>query len=89
MVEKYGSRNIALSLPSLRMVVDSVKLIDSLPTRRKSGLTFALEAGSQRLQKVINKCIPSRKCWIPFPPLSKGAEKPQALFHARFTHRNR
>ena len=61
MVEKYGSRNIALSLPSLRMVVDSVKLIDSLPTRRKSGLTFAPEAGSQRLQKVINKCIPEQE----------------------------
>jgi radical SAM family uncharacterized protein len=57
MVQKYGYRNIALSLPSLRMMVDSVKLIDSLPTSRKSGLTFAPEAGSQRLQKVINKCI--------------------------------
>ena len=61
MVERYGSRNIALSLPSLRTVVDSVKLIDSLPTRRKSGLTFAPEAGSQRLQKVINKCIPEQE----------------------------
>ncbi len=61
MVEKYGSRNIALSLPSLRMMVDSVKLISSLPTARKSGLTFAPEAGSQRLQKVINKCIPEQE----------------------------
>ncbi len=61
MVEKYGRRNIALSLPSLRMMVDSVKLIDSLPTSRKSGLTFAPEAGSQRLQKVINKCIPEQE----------------------------
>jgi radical SAM superfamily enzyme YgiQ (UPF0313 family) len=42
-------------------MVDSVKLIDSLPTERKSGLTFAPEAGSQRLQKVINKCIPEEE----------------------------
>jgi radical SAM superfamily enzyme YgiQ (UPF0313 family) len=61
MVGRYGQRNIALSLPSLRMMVDSVKLIDSLPTSRKSGLTFAPEAGSQRLQKVINNCIPEQE----------------------------
>ena len=61
MVGQYGHKNIALSLPSLRMMVDSVKLIDSLPTSRKSGLTFAPEAGSQRLQKVINKCIPEQE----------------------------
>jgi radical SAM family uncharacterized protein len=61
MVERYGRRNIALSLPSLRLMVDSVKLIDSLPASRKSGLTFAPEAGSQRLQRVINKCIPEQE----------------------------
>jgi radical SAM family uncharacterized protein len=60
-LERYGKRNIALSLPSLRLMVDSVKLIDSLPTSRKSGLTFAPEAGSQRLQRVINKCIPEQE----------------------------
>jgi len=60
-VERYGKQNIALSLPSLRLMVDSVKLIDSLPTSRKSGLTFAPEAGSQRLQRVINKCIPEEE----------------------------
>ncbi|MDD4923300.1 MAG: TIGR03960 family B12-binding radical SAM protein [Dehalococcoidales bacterium] len=61
MAVQYGQKNIALSLPSLRMMVDSVKLIDSLPTSRKSGLTFAPEAGSQRLQRVINKCIPEQE----------------------------
>ncbi len=56
--QRYGSQNLALSLPSLRIDSASVKLIDSLPRRRKSGLTFAPEAGSQRLQRVINKCTP-------------------------------
>lgn len=59
--EQYNKQNLALSLPSLRLMVDSVKLIDSLPTKRKSGLTFAPEAGSQRLQKVINKRIPEQE----------------------------
>jgi hypothetical protein len=36
-IERYGQKNIAVSLPSLRLMVDSVKLIDSLPTQRKSG----------------------------------------------------
>lgn len=51
-------KNLAISLPSLRISRDSVKLIASLPSRRRSGLTFAPEAGSQRLQRVINKYIP-------------------------------
>ncbi len=54
----YGKQNLAVSLPSLRIDRDSVSLMDSLPTRRKTGLTFAPEAGSQRLQRVINKYIP-------------------------------
>lgn len=53
--QKYGDRNLSISLPSLRISPASVKLINSLPQRRKSGLTFAPEAGSRRLQNVINK----------------------------------
>jgi radical SAM family uncharacterized protein len=58
--QKYGS-NLAISLPSLRLDEHSVRLVDSLPNRRKSGLTFAPEAGSPRLQKVINKHIPEEE----------------------------
>ena len=47
--------NLALSLPSLRIDSFSLKLMDSLPTHRKTGLTFAPEAGSERLRRVINK----------------------------------
>jgi radical SAM family uncharacterized protein len=52
LVNKYP--NLNLSLPSLRIDSFSVKLMDSLPGR-KSGLTFAPEAGSQRLRQFINK----------------------------------
>ena len=48
---------IALSLPSLRLDDDSVRLVASLPTRSRTGLTFAPEAGSERLRNVINKTI--------------------------------
>jgi radical SAM superfamily enzyme YgiQ (UPF0313 family) len=52
---RYSKKNLSISLPSLRLSRDSVKLVESLPTRRKTGLTFAPEAASQRLQRVINK----------------------------------
>ena len=51
----------ALSLPSLRLDSFSVKLMASLPGRSKTGLTFAPEAGSQRLRRVINKNIPEER----------------------------
>jgi len=47
--------NLTLSLPSLRVGSLSVGLVDSLPSRRKTGLTFAPEAGSERLRGIINK----------------------------------
>ena len=50
--------NLALSLPSLRIDSFSVKLMDSLPRRKKTGLTFAPEAGSERLRRIINKSAP-------------------------------
>ena len=50
--------NLALSLPSLRVSPFSVRLMGALPDRSKTGLTFAPEAGSERLRRVINKHIP-------------------------------
>ncbi len=47
--------NLALSLPSLRLDNFSIKLVGSLPTRSRTGLTFAPEAGSERLRRAINK----------------------------------
>ncbi len=50
--------DLVVSLPSLRMDNFSVRLIESLPIKRKTGLTFAPEAGSERLRRIINKNIP-------------------------------
>lgn len=49
------SHNINLSVPSLRADNFSRELMEKLQTVRKSGLTFAPEAGTQRLRDVINK----------------------------------
>ena len=46
-----------LSLPSLRVDAFSVQLAAELHALRKSGLTFAPEAGTQRLRNVINKGV--------------------------------
>lgn len=50
-------RKISISLPSLRMDGFSVKLADRVARIKKTGLTFAPEAGTERLRKVINKHI--------------------------------
>ena len=48
---------INLSLPSLRVDNFSDELVDKLNKVRKSGLTFAPEAGTQRMRDVINKNV--------------------------------
>jgi radical SAM family uncharacterized protein len=55
LAEKY--KDLSLSLPSLRLDSFSVKLMESLPARRRTGLTFAPEAGSERLRRIINKGV--------------------------------
>jgi len=49
--------NLSLSLPSLCIDSFSLELMNALPTGRKTGLTFAPEAGCRRLRQIINKDI--------------------------------
>ncbi|MFW6269892.1 MAG: TIGR03960 family B12-binding radical SAM protein, partial [Bacillota bacterium] len=57
MADRYKDDKISISLPSLRIDQFSVNLADEVQKVRKSGLTFAPEAGSQRLRNVINKGV--------------------------------
>lgn len=57
LMSKYQNRKIGLSLPSLRIDSFSLKLVQEVQKVRKSGLTFAPEAGTQRLRDVINKGV--------------------------------
>lgn len=61
MLKKLNSwakpEQVSLSLPSLRVDGFSDDILDEIKTVRKSGLTFAPEAGSQRLRDAINKNV--------------------------------
>jgi len=57
LIDEYSSKKIGISLPSLRLDNFSLQLIEEIQKVRKTGLTFAPEAGSQRLRDVINKGI--------------------------------
>ncbi len=62
--------HVSLSLPSLRVDNFSKSMVDKTTKVRKSGLTFAAEAGTQRLRDVINKNVTweqiERTCTIAF-----------------------
>ena len=55
MIPYCAEHKVNLSVPSLRADNFSRELMEKLQTVRKSGLTFAPEAGTQRLRDVINK----------------------------------
>lgn len=57
LVEKYGDEKIAISLPSIRVDAFCVELINEIQKIRKTGLTFAPEAGTQRMRDIINKNV--------------------------------
>ncbi len=57
LVDYTESEKVSLSLPSLRVDNFSEEILEKINRVRKSGLTFAAEAGTQRLRDVINKNI--------------------------------
>ena len=57
LMERYQDKRVALSLPSLRLDSFEKDYIQEMQKVRKTGLTFAPEAGTQRLRDVINKGV--------------------------------
>ncbi len=57
LIDLTERQKIGLSLPSLRIDNFSLELMEKVQKVRKSGITFAPEAGTQRLRDVINKNI--------------------------------
>ena len=57
LTQKYEDEKISISLSSLRVDKFSVKLAKEVQKVRKTGLTFAPEAGTKRLRNVINKGV--------------------------------
>lgn len=57
LMEEFEDKNVGVSLPSLRVDAFSVDLAKEIQKVRKTGLTFAPEAGTQRMRDVINKGV--------------------------------
>ena len=57
LMARFKDKKVGLSLPSLRLDSFEKELADEVQKVRKTGLTFAPEAGSQRLRDIINKGI--------------------------------
>ena len=55
LIDEFKDKGINVSLPSLRIDAFSLDVMSKVQDVRKSSLTFAPEAGSQRLRNVINK----------------------------------
>ncbi len=55
LLEEFAKQEVNISLPSLRIDAFSLDLMEKIQEVRKSSLTFAPEAGTQRLRNVINK----------------------------------
>ena len=55
LIEEFKNKGVNISLPSLRIDAFSLDVMSKVQDVRKSSLTFAPEAGSQRLRDVINK----------------------------------
>lgn len=57
MIEEFKNDRVSVSLPSLRIDSFCVAIAKEIQAVRKSGLTFAPEAGSQKMRDVINKGV--------------------------------
>lgn len=57
LIERFSDKGVSVSLPSLRIDSFSIELAQQVQQVRKSGLTFAPEAGTQRMRDVINKGV--------------------------------
>lgn len=57
LIDEFKDERVSVSLPSLRIDSFSVDIAKEVQAVRKSGLTFAPEAGSQKMRDVINKGV--------------------------------
>ncbi len=58
LMDRLSQRRVAISLPSLRADTLTPEIMAQLKRVRRTGLTLAPEAGSERLRRVINKNLP-------------------------------
>ncbi|MEG0237991.1 MAG: TIGR03960 family B12-binding radical SAM protein [Clostridium sp.] len=61
LLKEHEENKVGIALPSIRIDAFSVDLIKEIQKVRKTGLTFAPEAGSQRMRDIINKGLTEEK----------------------------
>lgn len=61
LVHEHEEDRVGIALPSIRVDAFSVDLLKDIQKVRKTGLTFAPEAGSQRMRDIINKGLTEEK----------------------------
>ena len=61
LIEEFHGNAVNISLPSLRIDAFALDVMSKVQDIKKSSLTFAPEAGSQRLRNVINKGLTEEK----------------------------
>jgi len=61
LMEEHSEDKVAIALPSIRVDAFSINLIKEIQKVKKTGLTFAPEAGSQRMRDIINKGLTEEK----------------------------
>ncbi len=58
---RWGGEGLSVSLPSLRIESTSVDLLDALQDTRRGGFTFAPEAATEKMRRIINKYVPHQQ----------------------------
>ena len=61
LMEEHSKNKVAIAIPSIRVDAFSIDLIKEIQKVKKTGLTFAPEAGSQRMRDIINKGLSEEK----------------------------
>ncbi len=61
LIEEFGKKGVNISLPSLRIDSFALNVMKQVQDIKKSSLTFAPEAGTQRLRNVINKGLTEKE----------------------------
>ena len=72
LTRQFEAKNVNISLPSIRMDTFSVQIAQNLKRVRKSGLTFAPEAGTDRLRRIINKGLTDQEIFSTLEKVFEG-----------------
>ena len=89
LMEECKDKGINISLPSLRIDSFSLDVMGKVQDIKKSSLTFAPEAGSQRMRNVINKGLTEEMILDGAAQAFAGGWNKVKLFYARTSGRNR